>query len=341
MELADAFYEFAKGYYRKKDGTPSGWLDHIHLILNTHLCGLYGRTPAADFGPKRLVAVRQKIVDAGAHAPTSTSWWRLSRVASSGARPKNWCLPASITLCGRSRGYGKGRTTAREPSPVKPVEDSVVEATLPHLSRVLADMVRFQRLTGCRPGEVCQLRPGDVDRSGDVWEFRPGSHKTEHHDRERIIYIGPKAQEVILPYLLRSADAYCFSPAESEEARHVEQREARQSKVQPSQRNRRKLHRRRPPCDHYTKDSYGRAIQRAIVKGNKTIAKAAAEAGTEPQLIAHWHANQLRHTKATEIRRQFGLEAAQVILGHAKADVTQVYAERDSALASSVMQKIG
>ena len=47
-------------------------------------------------------------------------------------------------------------------------------------------------------------------------------------------------------------------------------------------------------------------------------------------LLPHWHANQLRHSKATEVRRQFGLEAAQVILGHAKADVTQVYAERDA-----------
>jgi hypothetical protein len=35
------------------------------------------------------------------------------------------------------------------------------------------------------------------------------------------------------------------------------------------------------------------------------------------------------------------LEAAQVILGHAKADVTQVYAERDSALAVEVARKIG
>ncbi len=54
--------------------------------------------------------------------------------------------------------------------------------------------------------------------------------------------------------------------------------------------------------------------------------------GVEPMLLPHWHANQLRHSKATEVRRQFGLEAAQVSLGHAKADVTQVYAERDARL---------
>jgi site-specific recombinase XerC len=54
-----------------------------------------------------------------------------------------------------------------------------------------------------------------------------------------------------------------------------------------------------------------------------------------------WSPNQLRHAAGTDVRRQYGLEAAQVILGHAKADVTQVYAERDQALAAEVMGKIG
>jgi len=51
--------------------------------------------------------------------------------------------------------------------------------------------------------------------------------------------------------------------------------------------------------------------------------------------------NRLRHSAATEIRRQFGLEAAQVTLGHATADVSQIYAERDLSLATEVMGKIG
>ena len=38
---------------------------------------------------------------------------------------------------------------------------------------------------------------------------------------------------------------------------------------------------------------------------------------------------------------KFGLEAAQVTLGHAKADVTQIYAERDLNKAASVMREIG
>lgn len=75
----------------------------------------------------------------------------------------------------------------------------------------------------------------------------------------------------------------------------------------------------------YTACSYGRAIARAC-----------AAAGVDS-----WHPNQLRHLVATEVRRDYGLEAAQVVLGHSKADVTQVYAETNAKLASDVARKIG
>jgi site-specific recombinase XerC len=57
--------------------------------------------------------------------------------------------------------------------------------------------------------------------------------------------------------------------------------------------------------------------------------------------VAVWHPNQLRHAAATRVRREAGLEAAQVVLGHARADVTQVYAERDLDRAREVMRAIG
>jgi site-specific recombinase XerC len=54
-----------------------------------------------------------------------------------------------------------------------------------------------------------------------------------------------------------------------------------------------------------------------------------------------WHPYQLRHAFATRVRKEHGLEAAQVLLGHSRADVTQVYAERNEELASAIAQKIG
>ena len=53
------------------------------------------------------------------------------------------------------------------------------------------------------------------------------------------------------------------------------------------------------------------------------------------------HPNQLRHSSATQIRKEFGLEHAQVVLGHAKADMTQRYADTDAEKARTVARKIG
>jgi integrase len=91
------------------------------------------------------------------------------------------------------------------------------------------------------------------------------------------------------------------------------------------------------PCkrDRYDVDSYRRAISYAIRRANKRR----EEAQQDP--IPHWYPLQLRHPRATEIRKAYGIEAAQVSLGHAHADVTQVYAERYLELAIKIAKKTG
>lgn len=54
-----------------------------------------------------------------------------------------------------------------------------------------------------------------------------------------------------------------------------------------------------------------------------------------------WHANQLRHAKATEIPREAGLDAARAVLGHRSPQVTELYAEVDFDKAAEVMEKLG
>jgi hypothetical protein len=197
----------------------------------------------------------------------------------------------------------------------------------------------------------------DIDRSGDVWQYRPTSHKTQHHDMERVVFIGPKAQDILRPYLLRPADACCFSPVESEKHRLEASHATR--KTPPSYGNvpgsNRKSRPKRRAGDHFTNDSYNRAIQRACEAAfgmpqelrristklddneKKRLRKLAAEWRS-----AHcWSPNQLRHAAGTDIRHQFGLEAAQVVLGHSMADVTQIYAERDLSQAERIMKEVG
>lgn len=386
LELCAEYLDYARGYY-VKEGRPTTQMGNVRRALRT-LKGLYAHTNAADFGPLALRAVQQHLVktpgeDPRTGRPLDYARSTINATVDCIRRIFQWAASRellSVTVyqaLATVPGLQKGRTPAKECPPVLPAADPTVDATLPHLSPVVADMVRFQRLTGCRPGEVCMLKAADLDRSRDVWEYRPGSHKTEHHNRQRVIFIGPKAKTILIKYLLRGGDSYCFSPAASEAERHTAMRVRRKTRVQPSQRNRKKPRPARAPRTHYTKDSYNRAIQRACeiafnmpeelrkASGRVTAAerkrlaalpaadrereeKAAQEARQKLlERAAQWRAehcwrpNQLRHARATEIRRRFGLEASQVVLGHAKADVTQVYAERDFALAAEIMGKIG
>lgn len=363
-EVLAEFWEHATGYYRK-DGRPTNELAALRIVARD-LRTMFGKTPAAEFGPKKLKAVRQLWIDRGqARTTINKNARRLGRIFRWAVAEE--LVPGSIYEALRAvPGLKRGRTEVREPAPVEPVAVEMVEQTIPFLPKVTADMVRFQLLTGARPGEVCTLRPRDVDRSHDVWEYRVDGHKTEHHGRTRTVYIGPEAQAVLRPYLLRPEDDPCFSMAESIEQRHREREAARKTPRSCGNRrgkrsnadvppNRRKRARR----VEFDPNSYRRAVHAACDRAFPApppLGQAAGEsdrarkqrltADEREQLRqwqdAHrWHPNRLRHTRATEIRRRFGIEAAQVILGHAAANVTEIYAARDADKAREVARAIG
>jgi integrase len=323
-ELVLRYWKYAKGYY-VKDGRRTSEVSEVRYSMRP-LRKLYGETLARDFGPLALKAVREKMIEAGLCRGTINK--RVDRIK----RMVRWAvaeelIPPSVYHGLQAvPGLPKGRSPAPDHAPVEPVAEALIQSTLHHLRPVVADMVRLQRLTGMRPAEVCLLRPCDLDRTGDVWVYRPASHKTEHFGRKRSIPIGPKGQEILRPYLLRSADAYCFCPRDSEAAHNCERRANRQSKVTPSQARRRpKRNPKRPPGECYSTVTYGGAIARACRLAGVPV----------------WYPNRLRHSAATEIRKQYGLEAAQTVLGHSNMDVTQIYAEKNLTLAAEIMRKIG
>ena len=324
-EVLAAYWRFAIGHYRK-NGEATRSIDNLKDAMRP-LKRLYGHTVADEFGPLALKAVRQTMIAAGLARKTVNGRIALIKQMFKWAVSEELIPPSVHQGLTTVVGLKKGRTNAPDHAPVLPVPEANIQATLPHLSAVVANMVRFQRLAGCRPAEVCIVRPCDVDRSGDVWVYRPESHKTEHQGRERLIFIGPKGQAILAPYLLRESETYCFSPVDSEKKRRAERTAAR--KVPAGYGNRpgtnRKAKPKRTPRDRYDSNTYRRAIHRACDKAG----------------IERWAPNRLRHSAGTEIRKKFGLEAAQVTLGHASADVTQVYAERDAELAKRVARRIG
>ena len=242
-------------------------------------------------------------------------------------------------------GLRVGRTIAREAEPIGPADDAIVDATIEQLPAVLGDMVRLQRLTGCRPAEVCGIRPSDIDRSGSVWLCTVTDHKTAHHGKSRIICIGPRAQAVLLRYLARDAESYCFRPCDSEAKRLADRRAARVTPLScgnvPGTNRRRRP--RRSPGDCYTTDAYRRAITRACDKAFPIPADVASDpAQAKAWKCAHrWAPNQLRHSAATAIRKQFGIEAAQHVLGHATTAMTEIYAQKNVETATRVALAIG
>jgi len=312
-ELAAAYWRHAKVYY-VKDGRPTGEQPGIKIALR-YMREYYGHTFAVAFGPLALKAIQGKMIETG------NSRRYINHLVDRIRRCFKWAVAQEIVpvvvyqALATVPGLRKGKTEAREPDPIGPVPEAVVEATLPFLPRSTADMVRLQRLTGCRPGEIVLLRPCDVDRTGTVWTYRPASHKTQHHGRDRIICIGPKAQVLLRPYLLRDADAFCFQTER-----------ANQNKTAGGR---------------YTSRSYHQRVHSACDAADAKAHANNPEVPKDDRLVPRWAPNQLRHSAATEIRARYGLEAAATVLGHAKADVTQVYAERDQAKAAKIARAIG
>lgn len=78
-------------------------------------------------------------------------------------------------------------------------------------------MIQLQRFTAMRPGEVTRLRMADIDASGSVWIYSPPRHKTAHRGHGRKIYLGPRAQAVLKPWMRTDLTAFLFSPKEAVE----------------------------------------------------------------------------------------------------------------------------
>jgi len=338
-ELCVAYLRHAEKWYRK-DGKVTGTIYTVRSAVRA-LDALYGERDAAEFTATAFDVVLASLAEQKLSRPYVNSLAAvIKQLFRWGARQR--LVPvAAWHEAQLVENLQQGRTDAYEPSPVEPVTESVVDATLPHLPSVVKDMIELQRATGARPGEICILRPCDLDRSADVWTFKPHRHKLQHKGLDRTVYIGPAGQAVLLKYLLREPTAYCFSPREAMVEVQANRRERRKTRVQPSQRCRRKARPKRQPGERYTTQSYGVAIQRAALRADKQARREHPSAEADKRLVPGWSPNQLRHLAATTIRAEFGLEAAAAILGHTRVSTTEIYAQANKQRAVEVVGRIG
>jgi integrase len=222
--------------------------------------------------------------------------------------------PESLVALNSLEPLRYGQTPARESEPVKPVDIEAVRLTAKHLSPPLKAMVRIHAATGMRPSEICKMRPADIEkRPDDVWIYKPPKHKTTHRKKGRAIPLVGDAKLALSPFLDRDPQAYCFSPKESAQWYRDQHTAARKTPLSCGDKagSNRVEKPKRQPGEKFTKDSYRQAIQRAAEK-----------AKTE-----RWFPYQLRHTAGAVIREALGVEAAQAILGHSRAEMTEHYAK--------------
>ncbi|MCL2305310.1 MAG: tyrosine-type recombinase/integrase [Planctomycetaceae bacterium] len=302
---------------------------------------LHAHTPADQFGPKALKQVRQVMIDAGlCRRVINHRIARIKRLFKFAVSEELGVSPTTYHALMTVEGLRNGQSEAREKEPIRPVSDGDVNKTLPYLSPTVAAMVQFQRLTGTRPAEACRARGCDFDMTELTWLYQLDSHKNQWRGKQRIIAVGPRAQEVLKPFLNRDPDTYLFRPEESaiaQRKKFVERISGkRTTKQYPSEQTSKEKRKakskpRRKYNEFFTTNGYRQAIVRAVQQ--------AQDAGVD---VSFWSPLQLRKTRATEIRRsEHGLEGAQVVLGHSKADVTQIYAERDLRKAIQIAQESG
>jgi integrase len=338
-ELLAAFLKFAKAYHTH--GEQVTFASSMKPLKE-----LYSRTKVTDFGPLSLKAVRQKMVESGLARSTVNRYVnRVRHIFKWGC--ENELVPSNVLLALKAvAGLRYGRSEAREAEPVKPVPEAFVDAVLPHVAPAVAAMIELQRFAGMRSGEVVIMRGREINTSGKVWLYSPSAHKTAHRGHERKIYLGPKAQEIVRPFLKTDLDAYLFSPVDSVSSMNNERHANRKTPLSygNSPGTNRAKKPKRKPGNVYSVASYRRAIERGITKENKLRRKEAKRDGIpadQVALVPHWHPHQLRHNAATALRREYGIEVARIILGHRSAAITEVYAEVDHTKALDVMSLIG
>ncbi len=362
-DLADRYIAHVEATYTKRGAPTSHAARERRALELLYRSGNARGVAPADFGPRRLRAFRDWLA-----ADPAGRWSRttINAYAATVVRLFSWAVSEELTpepvaaALERVEPIKRGRSAAelREPRDVAGVPDDTFDATIAVLERTapaVAAMARVQRLAGMRPGEVAAMRPADLDDAGaDVRAYRVPDdvNKAAHAGRRRVVFLGPRALEILRPYLdaCPHPDAFVFSPARA----LADAKRAARSTPAKSHRDRAK--RPKPPRgagDRYTVNSYRQAVRRACARAfpHPTL-DAKPETALTPaerdeldrwRRDHRWSPNQLRHAAASALYNAEGLtlEQAAALLGHADARTSRTYAKSDHSVELELARRYG
>ena len=328
-ELSAAYLDFAEV---EKEPKAYG---HIKTAI-AFVVGPYSEIDTDRFGPKALAAVQKEMEMSGrfsrGYVNDLVGWVRSAFRWGVGQE----MVPAEVeTALKYVAPLRKGKTTARESVPREDVPDEIVWRTLPYLFPTVAAMVKVQRYACMRPSEVCRMRVGDIDRSGEIWFYRPGLHKGAWRGHEKSVALGKPEQEIIAPRLVgKSPEQAVFSPRETMLEKKERDAAGRKTKVQPSQVKRAERRAARSKSrvgEFYNASSYRNSIEYAIQRANKELSAP----------IPHWTPYQLRHSAITEItfENNGNRDVARAVAGQKSISVTQRYNHADVRIAVEQAKK--
>lgn len=189
-------YDQSKGHYY-------AFLRVIELLEKRH-----GDESPDTFGPRKLEAMRDTFVARNlSRTYVNELVTKVIRIFRHGVS-RELVLPERIVALESLPALKRGE--CREGKKRPKVKLETVKLTLPLLSKVVQDMVKLQLATAMRPSEMFRMTLAQIDRSGETWFYRPDSHKTEHHEKQKAIALSSQAVEILQPYLSRGKKELLF-----------------------------------------------------------------------------------------------------------------------------------
>lgn len=207
-ELVERYLDHVDTHYVKGDRfTSERYCQQAAVAV---LAEVYPDLPAAEFKAANLRAVIAAMVAKGwSRKTTNKHRGRVCQCFRWGVA-QDLVPPDVFERIRHVENLQRGRTKAPDYPKVTSAPVADVMATLPHLSNhparqeVLSAMVRAHLLIGCRPHELCEMTAEAIDTSAAEWCYRYVAHKNQHRDGQeqpKLIWIGPRSQEIIRPYL--------------------------------------------------------------------------------------------------------------------------------------------
>ncbi|QDT34828.1 tyrosine-type recombinase/integrase [Thalassoglobus polymorphus] len=207
-QLCLAFQQHADQFYVDENGKPTGEANNFRKSLKL-LISMFRTVYCSEFGPVKLKAVRSELEKVHVRTQVNKSISRLKSVFRWGV--ENEMVPAEIVMAlDCVKGLQKGRCDAKESEPILPVPDDDFAASLTCMTKKVSTICQLLVLTGARVSEVRRMRVGDIDTSGEVWLLRPGSHKNAWRGKDRTIFIGPKGQALLMPFIADAVQSHIF-----------------------------------------------------------------------------------------------------------------------------------